>query len=131
MASPKLAVALPATDSQPARETLTSAVIQAAALLKISQAELAAILGMSPASVSRMSNGKYLLERDSKEWQLAALLIRLFRSLDSISGGNDEISRKWLRSANSSLGAIPASLLGEVTGLVQVVQYLDAARAVV
>ncbi len=119
------------TRSQAARHTLTVATLKASALLQVSQAELSRILGLSPASVSRMAAGRYLLDPDSKEWQLAALFVRLFRSLDSITGGNDEVSRNWLRNQNTALAAAPISLLSEITGIVSVVQYLDASRAIV
>jgi len=131
LAKLKLQQALEGTRSEAARQTLTEAVLQAAALLGISQAELASILGISAASVSRMANQRNLLDHESKEWQLAALMVRLFRSLDSITGGNDEISRKWLRSHNVGLAAVPGDILKDVSGIVSVVQYLDAARAAV
>jgi len=114
-----------------ARETLTGAVLRAAELLRVSQGELAEILGISAASVSRMAGGRYLLEAETKEWQLGALFVRLFRSLDSITGGNEELSRAWLRSENAALHGVPAAMLGDVSGLVMVVQYLDASRAAV
>ena len=119
------------TRSLAARETLTAAVLRVATLYQVSQADLGRILGLSAASVSRMAAGRYLLDPEGKEWQFAALLVRLFRSLDSITGGNDELSRQWLRNYNAALSATPVSLLGEITGLVNVVQYLDASRAVV
>jgi hypothetical protein len=78
-----------------------------------------------------MTSGRYLLQPDRKEWQLAALFIRLFRSLDSITGGRDDLSRAWLRSHNRALMAVPATLLGEIESFVRVVQYLDASRATV
>jgi hypothetical protein len=102
------------TRSPAARQTLTQAVIRAAELLDVPQAELASILGVSTATVSRMSSGRYLLQPDRKEWQLAALFVRLFRSLDSITGGRDDLSRSWLRSRNEALRAIPASLLVDI-----------------
>lgn len=109
--------------------TLSHATLAAADLLGVSQAELAPILGLSPATVSRLANAQYQLNPNGKEWQLAALFVRLFRSLDSLTGGNDALSRAWLRSPNHDLTAVPASLLADVTGLVRVVQYLDACRA--
>lgn len=124
------AIAPPAIDSLEARQTLTAATLHAATLLDISQADLGKILGLSPATVSRMANQRYFLEPTSKEWQLATLFIRLFRSLDSITGGRDELSRQWLSSHNRGLSATPLSLLADVAGLVTVVQYLDASRAV-
>jgi transcriptional regulator with XRE-family HTH domain len=120
----------PATQSPEARATLTQAVLRAAELLAFNQAELAAVLGLSAATVSRMASGRYLLHPEAKEWQLAALFVRLFRSLDTITGGNDELSRRWLRNHNLALSATPASLLPDVAGLVSVVQYLDASRVV-
>jgi hypothetical protein len=126
------AQALPAdTRSLAAQKTLTRAVLDSAKLLDVSQIELADLLGVSPATVSRMNSGRYLLQPDRKEWQLAALFIRLFRSLDSITGGRDDLSRAWLRSHNRALMAVPATLLGEIESLVRVVQYLDASRATV
>ncbi len=119
----------PDTRSEAAARTLTAAVCRAADLLDVSQAELAAVLGVSAATVSRMKTGGYLLQPDRKEWQLAALFVRLFRSLDSITGGRDEQSRAWLRSHNHALRAEPASLLPQLESFVRVVQYLDASRA--
>ena len=121
----------PDTRSNVARQTLTGAVLNAAELLDVSQSELAAILGLSPATVSRMTSGRYLLQFDRKEWQLAALFVRLFRSLDSITGGRDGLSRAWLRSHNHALSATPVSLLHQIESFVRVVQYLDASRAAV
>jgi hypothetical protein len=76
-----------------------------------------------------MGSGRYLLQKDRKEWQLAALFVRLFRSLDSITGGRDDLSRAWLHSHNRALLSVPAALLGDIESLVRVVQYLDASRA--
>ena len=121
---------LESTRSPEAQQTLTSAVLKAAELLAIHQSELASILGVSTATVSRMVSGRYMLQPDRKEWQLAALFVRLFRSLDSITGGRDELSRAWLRSYNDALLAIPATLLGEIESFVRVLHYVDAHRAV-
>jgi hypothetical protein len=119
------------TQSQAAQQTLTRAVLKAADLLAVPQLELSNILGISPATVSRMASERYWLQPDRKEWQLALLFVRLFRSLDSITGGRDELSRAWLRSHNQALAAAPSSLLSEIESFVRVVQYLDASRAAV
>ena len=119
------------TRSAAAQQTLTSAVMRAADLLHVSQAQLAGVLGLSTATVSRMSTGRYLLQPDRKEWQLGAMFVRLFRSLDSITGGRDDLSRAWLHSQNSALNGIPVRLLSDIESFVRVVQYLDASRAAV
>lgn len=108
---------------------LVKAALRAARFLGLSQAELAQVIGVSGASASRMAAGSKLLEQDSKTWQLAALLVRLFRSLDAIVGSDDEAAKAWMRSANAALGGIPAELLRDPAGLVRTVDYLDAARA--
>ena len=107
---------------------LTKAVVKAAKLLDISQARVAETLGVSEATASRMYSGKYVLEPGrGKEWELAALLVRVFRSLDSILASEDR-AKAWLRSENTALGARPIELITRAEGLVSVLHYLDAAR---
>jgi DNA-binding XRE family transcriptional regulator len=108
--------------------TLAKATLRAAELLGITQAELAPILGVSRATVSRMGSGGHLLAPGQKAWELAALFVRLFRSLDALVGSNEAQSRAWLNSENLALGAPPRELIPRAEGLVRVVQYLDAAR---
>lgn len=108
--------------------TLAKATLRAANLLGLTQAELAPILGVSRATVSRMAAGDYLLPPQQKTWELAALFVRLFRSLDALVGSNEAQARAWLNSENSGLGAVPRALLPRAEGLVRAVQYLDAAR---
>jgi hypothetical protein len=117
------------TKSKPEpRLVLTSAVLRACALLEITQSSLAQILGLSASTVSRMANGAYTLDDQKKEWELGALFVRLFRSLDAVIGSNDESARRWLNGENRGLKAKPIDLIRSTEGLVRVVQYLDAAR---
>jgi transcriptional regulator with XRE-family HTH domain len=108
---------------------LSRATVRAARLLGLPQAELAEVIGVSGATLSRVANGQKQLESGSKPWQLAALFVRLFRSLDAIVGSDDAAARAWLRSENSALGGVPLELIREPQGLVRAVDYLDAARA--
>lgn len=108
---------------------LAKATLRAAAYLGIAQAEVAAIIGVSPATVSRLANGQKRLEPGSKPFELAALLVRLFRSLDAIVGSDDQAARAWLRGPNDALGGVPLELIRDAAGLVRTVDYLDAARA--
>ncbi|MFO1465028.1 MAG: antitoxin Xre-like helix-turn-helix domain-containing protein [Steroidobacteraceae bacterium] len=110
------------------RKVMTSAVVRAAGLLEISQSALAQILGVSPATVSRMAGGQYALDPQRKEWELGALFVRLFRSLDALVGSNDAAARTWLTGENLALRARPVELLRSTEGLVRAVQYLDSVR---
>ena len=116
----------PATD--PAA-VLSRATVRAARILGVAQSDLAQVIGVSEATLSRLANGYRHLEPGSKPWQLAALFVRLFRSLDAIVGSDDEAARSWLRGANDVLGGVPLTLIRDPAGLVRTVDYLDAARA--
>jgi transcriptional regulator with XRE-family HTH domain len=118
---------LPTPKPEP-RLVLTGAVLRASALLDITQSSLAQILGLSPSTVSRMANGSYRLDDQKKEWELGALFVRLFRSLDAVIGSNDSSARAWLNGQNTALTGRPIELIRSTEGLVRVVQYLDAAR---
>ena len=106
---------------------LTKGVLRAAELLGLRNRELALVLGSSEASVSRLS-GRRRIEPDSKEGELALLLLRLFRSLDALVGGDVVQARAWLQAHNTHIGGVPAERIRTVEGLVDVVQYLDAMR---
>jgi transcriptional regulator with XRE-family HTH domain len=109
--------------------TLSRATVRAARYLAVAQSDLADVIGVSAATLSRLANGRKALEAGSKPWQLAALFVRLFRSLDAIVGSDDAAARAWLRSDNSALGGVPLTLIHDPAGLVRTVDYLDAARA--
>ncbi len=106
---------------------LGKAVLSVAGRLGINAKGLAAIIGCSEASVSRLKQGRSI-DPDSKEGELALLLIRLYRSLNAILGGNDEQSEKWLKAHNHHLDAVPLKKINNIQGLIEVVQYLDAMR---
>lgn len=108
---------------------VTKALVRAADRLDLSNRIVAATLGVSEATVSRMGVGAYRLEPGSKPYELAVLLLRLFRSLDAIVGGDVAVARAWLRNQHTALGAPPITLIESVTGLVNVVGYLDHRRA--
>ena len=122
------AVRKTAVSSQPAA-VLSRATMRAAQLLGVSQGDLADIIGVSAATMSRIANGQKQLEPGSKVWQLAALFVRVFRSLDAIVGSDDGAARAWMRSDNAALGGVPLELIREPAGLARTVDYLDSARA--
>ena len=106
---------------------VTKAVLSAADRLDLRQRDVAAILGASEASVSRLHQDRRV-QPDSKEGELALLFLRAYRSLDTLVGGDDVAARTWLHAENAHLGGVPAERIRSVEGLVDVVRYLDAVR---
>jgi transcriptional regulator with XRE-family HTH domain len=115
--------------SPEAGAVLTKAALRAADRLGLSGRQLADIVGVSEATVSRWKRGESLLEPGSKPFELAALLVRTFRSLDAITGGDEAVARRWLAAPNTALAARPVERMTQVQGLVDVTTYLDARRA--
>lgn len=124
------AIANPAAAPVDAASVLSKAVARAAERLGVSRALLAGVLGLSPATVTRLYAGSYRLEQHRKEWEFALLFVRLFRSLDSIVG-DERTARQWLKSDNRGLNGRPLELIRSTEGLVRVVHYLDACRGLV
>ena len=120
--------AVPAHKPQPAA-VLTEAVLRTSKLLALSNSELARILGVSDSSVSRLLAHGRQIDPASKEGELALLLVRMYRSLDALVGGDKDQRLAWLRSDNRALNGRPADLIGSAAGLVNTVAYLDSARA--
>lgn len=114
---------------QARRAVLTRAVLAAADELGLTSTELADVIGVSNSTISRMRRGGYVLDPNDKSWELAALLVRLFRGLDSLTGGDKAAATAWLRSDNRHLNAAPRELIRQVQGLVSAVSYVDAFRA--
>jgi hypothetical protein len=107
---------------------LTKAVVRAADHLDLPNATLAKVLGLSGPTITRMRRGEYALE--GKPFELATLFVRSYRSLDAIVGGDAKVAAQWLQSENTVLRDRPVNLIQKITGLVHVIQYLDARRAI-
>src|SRR3990170_2706257 len=115
------------TATAPAKEAVvTKAVLRVAAQLGMTNKALAAVIGVSEATVSRMQSGHYVLSPREKSFELAVLFARLYRSLDAILGGDDAVAGAWLRNPNMALEGTPLALIQTIPGLMNVIQYLDA-----
>lgn len=110
---------------------VNKAMANTAKFLKLSQTELGEIIGLSSSSASRFVNGQQSLQKGSKPYQLGLLLVRVFRSLDAISGGDERYNREWLRAENLALGGIPLDMMKRPEGLTDVLAYLDSRRAII
>jgi hypothetical protein len=106
---------------------LAKALLSAADRLGLRAKHVATVIGSSEASISRLQRDRGL-DPDTKEGELALLFLRVFRSLDTLMGGDDAKSHAWLHAHNDHLAGVPAERIRTVEGLVDVVQYLDAMR---
>lgn len=94
---------------------------------ELSNEELGKVIGKDRTTISRLYDKGYL-SPDSKEGELATLLIRIYRGLYALVGGAGENMQHWLNTPNQHLQGRPRELLRSVTGLVAVLGYLDAMR---
>lgn len=110
------------------KDIIRKAVINACKILGLNQKDLSLIIGFSESKASRLFKNLAYIEPSTKEWDLAILFLRMYRSLDSLFGGHKSQCRLWINSNNTYLHGKPRELMKKVEGLVEVTQYLDAYR---
>lgn len=103
------------------------ALLRASEHLEIANKVLSRIVGLSESSISRLRKRDF--ELDGKSLELAILFIRMYRSLNAIVGGDDAVAAAWLKNTNTALGATPLEMVQTVSGLTDVISYLDSRRA--
>jgi len=108
---------------------LTLAVSRAADLWDLTNATLGTIIGVSSPTASRLRSGQKRLSRGTKPFELGQYFVRLFRSLDALTGSDDKSAISWLRTDNKDLGGRPIDLIKTVKGLAEVSSYVDDFRA--
>jgi len=121
----------PNLDLAEAGAVLAKAVVRAAGQLNITAKVLASVLGLSEPSISRMKRCEYALDPATKPFEFAVLFVRMFRSLDAIVGGDVAVARAWLDNDNTALNGRPVDKIQTITGLIDVIAYLDARRALI
>ena len=104
------------------KAVLSKALLNAGKVLGLSQADLGRVIGKDRTSITRG------LDPKSKSGELALLLIRCYRDLHALVGGQPQDIRHWMHTDNLHTGGIPADQVKTVQGLSRVLQYLDAIR---
>ena len=104
------------------RTVLSKALLNAGKALGMSQTEIGKVIGKDRTSLGRG------LAPESKAGELALLLIRCYRSLYVLVGGNAEDMKHWMHTVNKHTDGIPAEQVQTVQGLNHVLEYLDAMR---
>ncbi|MDF1677317.1 MAG: DUF2384 domain-containing protein [Legionellaceae bacterium] len=109
-------------------QTLTKALLRMADFWKLSGKDLSEIIGISESSATRLHQGKKFISPNTKEGELAILLLRIYRSLNALVGNHHDKAFAWLHSHNTYFNNQPIHALKTVQGLVFVLNYLDAIR---
>ncbi len=105
-------------------EILAQALLRAAKALGLSQSETGRIIGKDRSSMHRGG-----IEPASKAGELASLVIRCYRSLHVLMGGDGKLMKHWMHTRNTGTGGIPAEQVVSIPGLMRVLEYLEAMRA--
>lgn len=111
------------------RQVLSKAVARGAELWNLTNEILGEIIGVSASTASRLRSGSWQLEPRTKQFELAQFFVRLFRSLDSLTGSDDAAAISWLGTMNVDLDGRPIELIRTVKGLTEVANYVDDFRA--
>ena len=101
---------------------LSKAVLNAGKSLGLSQAEIGRIIGKDRTSIARG------LDPSSKTGELALMLIRCYRGLFVLVGGEQADLAHWMKTENRHLRGVPAEQIQTVQGLNRILEYLDAMR---
>jgi len=110
------------TDTRKAT-VLGKAVLNAGAKLGLSASDVCRIIGRDRSSITR--NG---VPPETKSGQLALILVRIYRGLYALVGGDEDEMRHWMHSPIQTLKGVPADMAQDIPGLVHIAQYIDAMR---
>lgn len=96
-------------------------------ILNLSSDDLSQIIRVHRNTLGRQLKNKEIAPK-STEGELAILLIRVYRSLFALNGGNIEAIKHWLNTHNRHIQGVPLECMKSILGLSRVVNYLDAIR---
>lgn len=107
---------------------LTKAICNLSKFYSLTGKDLSKIIGISESSASRLGQGIKLISPNTKEGEMALLLLRIYRSLNAMVGNNHEKAKLWLNSQNKYFRNKPIDEMKSIPGLIGVLNYLDAMR---
>lgn len=106
---------------------LAKAIVKASEQLGLKQAEVSAAIGIHRTAFSRLRN-KPSLNPNSKEGELALVVIRIARALFALTGGDESWIKRFMRSQNRMTGGIPALQIASIEGMMTVLRFVDSIR---
>ncbi len=102
---------------------LNKSLLRAGEALGLNRTALGEVIGRDRSTLSR---GR--IDPHSKAGELALMLIRAYRGLYVLVGGDEAALRHWMHTPNRHTRGVPAEQVRSVQGLVAVTEYLDAMR---
>ena len=106
-------------------QVVAKAALRAAAILDIAPATLGKILGLSKSGQARLADGTFELALFGAPFVRAVQFVRVFTALDTITGGDEQAARSWLRTRTFAPRDTPMELMKTPRGLAQVALHLE------
>lgn len=104
-------------------QVLATAFLNAGKELGLKQLVLERVIDRDRSSINRSG-----IDPNTKSGELALMLVRIYRSLFVLMGGNSEQMKHWMKTLNLHTGGVPADQILCIPDLVKIVGYLDAMR---
>lgn len=116
-------------DLQPdARSVLAKALNRAQQHMGVDNQVMASILGINRTTLTRHYQSQGLDPRQNAG-RLAAVVLRIYRAVFTLMGGDATNIRHWFDTRNQAFaGRTPVDAMQSIDGLVSVAQYCDAMR---
>ena len=112
-------------DSLKDNRSLTRAVVQAAQLLNLYNAELASILGLKCADIVDLYNNERDIVPGSSQGSKAMEFIRFYNLLDKLHDSDLVAMSNWLRRKQGSMEYTPLTVIVDQNNLGAIVQYVQ------
>lgn len=107
-------------------EIFSRSLIGMSVFLGLQQQELAVVLGLSQAQVTRISSRRYVLSpQKAKEWEIACVFARLHDGLVARFDGDRVATLRWLNFYCAELGDRPVVLIQSFEGLLRCVNFVE------
>ncbi|MDI9348987.1 MAG: MbcA/ParS/Xre antitoxin family protein [Candidatus Symbiobacter sp.] len=117
---------------EPDDEIVTGATLNIGKVLKLSDPELALILGVKESDLPDLRAGKTglkIVDPSRNAFECAKLLGKIYLYLDYIINGDRDAACSWLRNLNTKLDGIPIDIMKTKPGLEHVESYLDSIQS--
>ncbi|MBF4455070.1 DUF2384 domain-containing protein [Acinetobacter sp. SK-43] len=115
------------TQSNVEAKVLAQAFLNAADQLGLKQSQVASVIGVHHSSMSRLKADP-ILDPTSKQGEMALLLIRMYRAIYVLTGGDSEWIHYFMNSYNDMTRGVPIEQVQSDSGLVLVLHFVGTIR---